>query len=499
MGATYALAPRHPDAPVRQTARLGVAPAHAFGRRPRLLAALEAAYPVRFEAYDGVNPSDLDAVVVFGGGAATATVGVRSETRIDGRSETVPLGLPVFQAIGEEQAFSGEENPVVLAHAPELTQPLRGAHLSDAWSEPLPDAVRSTRQSVLATVGGSPAWVFDPGAHRGAPRQLVSVAPSELEPGESLRERLAPGRCLALLAFANFLNRLTAESPAQAPSLKAAFVLDDPNLHWPTYGHLRYADLARHAEEHGYHMAIAMSPLDAWFAHRRAVQIFREHPAQLSLCIHGNDHLGPELGRIATDRQGYVLARQALARAAAFEQRTGIRYERVMVPPHEQLTEPAARGLHAGGFEAVCVSRAYPWIRPTRSGSAAALSAGPHERGALVGWSAREILVGGLPTLPRTGFNAPPEDLALRAFLGQPLIVYAHHDLLEHGLDVLSQAAASIEALGDVRWASLADIASNDNPVPKPNLPDVSVAPRPHVRPLLRRCASELRDRARIG
>jgi hypothetical protein len=503
MGATYALAPEHPNAHPRQTARVGVAPARAFGRRPRLLAALEDAYPVRFEAYEGADPSELDAVVVFGEGAPDVSPagppGVRIEAQTDGPGEVLPQGLPVLQAIGEERAFDGGDRSVVLAHAPELAPPLRGAHLSDAWSEPLPDAARSSRQSVLATVGGAPAWVFDPGAHRGAPRQLVAVAPSELEPGESLRERLTPGRCLALLAFANFLSRLTAESPSDAPTLKAAFVLDDPNLHWPTYGHLHYADLALHAEEHGYHMSIAMSPLDAWFAHRRAVQIFREHPVQLSLCIHGNDHLGAELGRIATDRQGYVFARQALARAAAFERRTGIPYERVMVPPHEQLTEPAARGLRAGGFEAICVSRAYPWIRPVRSGPAAALSAGPHERGALVGWSSRETLVGGLPTLPRTGFNAPPEDLVLRAFLGQPLIVYAHHDLLEHGLDVLSQTAASIEALGDVRWASLADIARNDNPILKPDLPDPSAAPRPRVRPLLRRCASELRDRARIG
>ena len=380
MGATYALAPARPAAPTGQIARVGVTPARAFRQRPRLLAALEAAYPVRFEAYDAADPADLDAVVLLGEGAFQ-----------DESTETTSKGLPLFHALGEERAMGGGDEPVVLVRAPELAHPLRGACLSDAWSEPLPHGLRSPRQSVLATVAGSPAWVFDPGAHSGAPRQLVSVAPAELEPGESLRERLAPGRCLALLAFANFLSRLISPSPGKAPPLKAAFVLDDPNLHRPTYGHLRYADLALHAERHGYHMSIAMSPLDAWFAHRRAVQVFREHPAHLSLCIHGNDHLGPELGRIATDRQGYVLARQALARAASFERRTGIPYERVMVPPHEQLTEPAARGLRAGGFEAVCVSRAYPWIRPTRPGPAAALSAGPHERGALVDGRRRRL------------------------------------------------------------------------------------------------------------
>ncbi|MGA7706080.1 MAG: hypothetical protein WB998_14445, partial [Solirubrobacteraceae bacterium] len=127
------------------------------------------------------------------------------------------------------------------------------------------------------------------------------------------------------------------------------------------------------------------------------------------------------------------------------------------------------------------------------------LGAGPPERGALVGWSSHETLVGALPTLPRTGFNAPREDLALRAFLGQPLIVYAHQDLLRNGLDVLTDAVADIEALGNVRWASLASIARNGNPNSKPDLPDPSAAPRPALRPLLRRCASELRDRARIG
>ncbi len=91
MGATYALAPAHPDAPIGQTARVGVVPARAFGRRPRLLAALEAAYPVRFEAHDGADPGELDAVVVFGGGApeaqSTGPADVRVEARTDGRGE----------------------------------------------------------------------------------------------------------------------------------------------------------------------------------------------------------------------------------------------------------------------------------------------------------------------------------------------------------------------------------------------------------------------------
>ena len=484
MGATSELAPSPSQASVRKTLRVGVFPAHAHKERARLLAALEVAYPVRFESQgDASECNELDALLAFGAQAP----------------DTLPAGAPTLLAIGDERAQDGGDALVALseiAHA----RPLRGAHLSDGWSMPLPEEARAPEQLVLATIDGAPAWVLAGDRGGSGPQQLVSVAPLELEDGESLRERLAPGRCLAMLALVSFLQDLTRDLRPAARAPMAAFVLDDPNLHWSSYGYLRYRELARHALEHGYHMVIAMTPLDGWFARRSAVQTFKEHPAQLSICVHGNDHLGPELGRIVTDRQGFVLARHALARAAAFERRTGIPYERVMVPPHEQLSEPAARGLRAGGFEGVCVSRPYPWISPDRPGPAAALGAGPPERGALTGWASREIVAGGLPSLPRTGFNAPPEDLVLRAFLGQPLILYAHHDLLEHGLDVLADATATINALGDVHWSSLARIARNGDPHPKQtHLPVPYVAPRPRVRPLLRRLASEARDRARIS
>lgn len=485
MGATSELAPSPSQATVRKVLRVGVFPSQARTERARLFAALEAAYPVRFESRgDASECNELDALLSFGAQAP----------------ETLPVGVPTLQAIGDERPRDGGDALVALseiAHA----QPLRGARLSDGWSMPLPEEARAPEQLVLATIDGSPAWVLAGDRDgSGGRQQLVSVAPSELEAGESLRERLAPGRCLALLALVSFLQDLTRDLRPSARAPMAAFVLDDPNLHWPSYGYLRYRELARHALEHGYHMVIAMTPLDGWFAQRSAVRTFKEYPAQLSICVHGNDHLGPELGRIATDRQGFVLARHALARAAAFERRTGIPYERVMVPPHEQLSEPAARGLRAGGFEGVCVSRPYPWIHPERPGPAAALGAGPPERGTLTGWTGREIVAGGLPSLPRTGFNAPREDLVLRAFLGQPLILYAHHDLLEHGLDVLADATATVNALGDVHWSSLARIARNGDPHPKQtHLPVPSVAPRARARPLLRRLASEARDRARIG
>jgi hypothetical protein len=484
MGATSELAPPRPSVRV-EPVRIGIFPPAARAARLRLLGALEDAYPVRFEGDEDGDWGRFDAVVGIGA---------------QGTAVLPPHGVPCLWAIAEEHELEGKAASLALTDAPLLARALWGARLSERFSRPLPEATPVGAHRVLATVGGLPAWVVEceGEGHDGRGVELVAVAPAELEPGESLRERLAPGRSLALLALVNFIQGLAPEQRTPAP-LTAAFVLDDPNLHWPSYGHLRYEQLARHACEHGYHMVIAMAPLDGRFAHPRAVRIFKENPAQLSLCVHGNDHLGPELGRVATDRDGLVLARHALARAAAFERRTGIPFERVMVPPHEQLSEPAARGLLAGGFDAVCVSRSYPWITPSRPGAPAALGAGPSERGALVGWPSREIVAGGLPLILRTGFNAPREDLVLRAFLGQPLIVYGHHDVLEHGLDVLAEVASAVNALGDVRWGSLAQIAGGGATPPRVGLPEPFGEPRPRLRPLLRRLASEARDRARIS
>lgn len=520
------LAPPAPRADTRR-ARIGIFPAGARSSRGRLFAALEDAYPVSFESCGGAAGEASGGAYPAADGAGGSHVGIRAAAGegggrngarwagLDGllaigpaAPSEVPAGLPCLQAVGEEL---GAERPggdsraeVALAAHPALAPPLQGAHLTDRRCGPLPAQALAPGQLTLASVGGAPAWVAG-GVNR--THELLAAAPAELEVDESLRERLAPGRCLALLAFVRFLQNVSAAQPSWATPPRATFVLDDPNLHWPSYGHLRYGQLALHARDHGYHMAIAMAPLDGWFAHRSVVRLFREHAGQLSLCVHGNDHLGPELGRIDSQAQGLALARQALARAGAFQRRTGVPVERVMVPPHEQLSEPAARGLLAGGFAAVCVSRPYPWIAPRSALPAAALGAGPRERGALAGWGGRELVAGGLPLLLRAGFNAPREDLVLRAFLGQPLILYGHHDLLAGGLDVLAEATAAIDALGAVRWGSLAEIARAGGAAPRSAPPssrggwasETRVSLRPRPRALLRRLASEARDRARVG
>jgi len=241
------------DAPVL---RIGVHPARERAARKRLLGALEQVHQVRFEARDAGDWADLDGVLCFGG-----------------EPLELPLGLPALRAISEERRL-GSGGALALQRREELERPLRGAALTDSWSAALAgDAVR-TDDLVLATSDGQPAWIASAGT---TVRTVVSTAPAELAAGEALRERLAPGRCLALLSLVHFLRSLAPQARRPPPMLRAAFVIDDPNLHWPSYGHIRYEALQQHAHLHGYHVSIAMVPLDGWLAHPRVVRLFQRH------------------------------------------------------------------------------------------------------------------------------------------------------------------------------------------------------------------------------
>jgi hypothetical protein len=427
--------------PAVPPARIGVLPAREAKRRPRLLAALERAYPARFEPRDEGSWDGLDGIVAIGPDGARAL-------------EASPASVPVLLASAEERAETGAVQAITLAEQEALARPLRGAQLTDAHLATLaekaptdaPAGTKDASGTVLASIAGHPVWTL------AEDRRWVASAPLELDEREALRERLFPGRTLALLALAHFLADLTAGRRFEPGPLRAAIVLDDPNLHWPSYGHVRYRALADHAAEHRYHVSFAMVPLDAWLVHPGAARLFRERTAQLSLCVHGNDHTGPELSRPTSDDEGVALAARALRRMGRLQERTGVPVSRVMVPPHERVSEQAARGLVTCDYDALCTTRPYPWLV---SGLGQPWLTRPPEAGPLAGWESVDVVGDGLPVLLRSSFEHPREDLVLRAFLGQPLILYGHHEDLRDGMDLLANAAADVNRLGDVRWGSL--------------------------------------------
>jgi len=341
-----------------------------------------------------------------------------------------------------------------------LERPLRGRGLLEDRAPGRSALPIASGDSVLATVAGRPVWWGNENTDR-----YVSVFPTEeLQEGETLREHLRAGRFMGLVPLLHFLRVLCPELNRSEEPLLASFVIDDPNLHWPSYGFIKYADLIRHASTHRYHVGLAMVPLDGWLVNRRAASLVRANSAFLSLLVHGNDHIARELGRLSTDRNAEPAVGQALRRVAGFERRSGVVVRRVMVPPHGACSEAALRAMFKLGFEAACMSNPYPWRDRLPAPSP------------LVGWRPVEMVAGGFPVLPRYHIDRPREELVFRALLRQPLILYGHHWDLAQGLEVLEQAAEDVNRLGDVRWGPLDWIAGRTRPIhAQAELPDRSL------------------------
>lgn len=400
---------------------VGVQPAAALTARYRLFRALEVAFDVRFVPWHPDGPVH-DGLVTVGHGAGVADAG----------------GVPalVFAAL---PATANPSEPVRLARSGRLDRRLRGIELpARPVGPPLP---LGSDDEVLAAGPSGAAWTRRRGL---VAIDRVRVALPVLADDEVLRDGFAPDRALGLVALVAFLRALVPGGWTEPP-LRASFVFDDPNLRRLTYGHLDYRHLLAHADEHGYHAAIAMIPLDAGHTSSAAVDTFRTRRDRLSLVMHGNDHTRDELLQPAELPAALALAAQALRRIERFETATGVRVDRVMMPPHGLCSPAVVRSLGMLGYDALSAIHPCPWTerpRPDRP---------------LAGWSPAE-LVDGCTIVPRFPLTCSATEIALRAFLGQPLVLYGHHGDVADGLEPLAAAAARVNRLGDVRWCSLGEI-----------------------------------------
>lgn len=418
---------------------VGVTPAEQLHRRPHLFAALEAALPVRFEGRTADALGGLDALLVLADGAAPATP---------------PDDLPSLTLALSEPDDPGKARDNVCTAAERLDSRLHGAVLPDGRI----DTARLQAEAgldvggatVLAACDGVPTW----SCHGESESALL--IPAELGPREALRERLCDGRSAALLPLLHFLRARTEAIRWQPPAARASLLFDDPNLHWPTYGFVKLAELGAHAREHGYHVALATVPLDAWFAHPAALRALRESGGAISLLVHGNDHDGGELGRVASEAGAVSLAAQALRRVGAFGRRTGVAVDRVMVPPHEACSQATLSGLRRCRFEAITMTRPYPWVEFDPH----SWLARPDDAGPLVGWGPAEF-VEGVPVLLRHPIaGRSPAELTLRAFLDQPLILYGHHEDALGGPAALLEVVEEVNRIAPARWCSLSELAA---------------------------------------
>jgi len=409
---------------------VGVYPSNVTATHARLLDALSCALPVSFHPLsDELAP---DAIVILSG--------------LDAYQSLNLPAVPCLVAVSEGQ--STEKLEITLSKDAALDPRLRGRTLEpeSAIEVGVIDATRDDR--VFAQSHDGPIWL-----QRGdgdTAIEITTVPIPELDPDEVVRDCLSPGRCMALLPLFHFLREVSREIDWKLPPLRASLMIDDPNLHGMSYGFIGFPSLVDHAETHNYHLSSATIPLDGWYVNRRAAQCFQQHADRVSLLVHGNNHSRHELAQDHSEAECVALAAQALRRISKLESRSGLRVARVMAAPHGKCSTQMAAGMARVGFDAMCHSRPFPWIKRLPADVT------------LAGMAPAQWTEEGLPVLPRFSMEASETDIALRAFLGQPLIMLGHHWDAVNDYALFERAAAIANSLGDVQWMGMEAMARSN-------------------------------------
>lgn len=403
---------------------IAVTPPPAAAARSRLLRALEEAFPVRFEQREPPTaPAGVDAVLAFSPLTEIA----------------VAPGVPAMVVDGAP--LTGAPAHITFAASPHVDHRLRSRTLTELTKQPcrlspIWDA------EVLATRGSAPVWARRSDAAGGV-TYLAASAPEELEPDQLLKHKLRAGRFESLLPLVHFLRMVTARYAWDPPPLRAMVIFDDPNLRWPSYGHIDYRQLLEHARRLSYHVAMAMIPLDATLVHPIAARLYRQHPDRLSLLMHGLKHMRLELMQPLPSAARERAVARALRSIEAFERRARLNVSRVVVAPYGEASEQYLATLLQFGIEALFADVPFPWLgsqEPTY-------------------WHPVNFVAGGLPVIPRYPFTYDLDEVVLRAFLDHPLVLYGHHEDVADGLHTLEQATTLVNSLGTVQWTSASAIA----------------------------------------
>jgi hypothetical protein len=355
---------------------------------------------------------------------------------------------PCYVVLDEAQLVpAGTSSTIRFANRPELDAVLRGREVTadDAVdTKALPHWLPAALP--LAVKDGLPVWAIR--AQGDWRVHYVALPPPELNDGEALFDHFGRRRLVRLLPLVLFIRSLADDHLWEPPPLQAAFMFDDANLHWTSYGFIDYGEMVRHGVAANYHVALATIPLDAWFVHSRTSAIFKQNPERISLLYHGNDHIFSELARARSAEAMQRLLRQAVGRMTRMEARTGLDVARVMAPPHNAFSTTALSEMARLGFDAACVSTG---------------SLRDHNRDAawtrILGMKPCDVVVG-LPVIPRFFLTrCCRNNILLSALLRQPIVPMTHHQALADGYDLLDETASFVNSLGEVAWRDMKAIS----------------------------------------
>jgi hypothetical protein len=249
-----------------------------------------------------------------------------------------------------------------------------------------------------------------------------------------------------------FLRYAAGERAWHSPGSYANLTIDDAWLREP-YGYVNYEELLKQAQLHNFHVTLAFIPWNFDRSQPAMVLLFRKHPDRFSVTIHGNNHDHQEFGAYNTHPlQGQVEdIKQGIARMERFSELTGIPYDAVMVFPHSISPEATLAALKRYNFLATNNSLNVP--------SDATAPADPE-----FALRTATLQFADFPSLRRYSAEAPIPDaqLAIDAFLGNPLLFYVHEGFFAPGIGAFNAIADSVNQLQpDTKWTGLGYIAQH--------------------------------------
>lgn len=267
--------------------------------------------------------------------------------------------------------------------------------------------------------------------------------------------KVTPDPYLEPLVFSNlapmimFLRYAAGDRAWHSTGHYANFTIDDLWLREP-YGQVNYGDLLKQMEQHNFHTTIAFIPWNFDRSMPDVVSLFSQHADRFSICVHGNNHYHQEFGPYDSNPlTGQVEnIKQGLARMERFRQLTKLPYDPVMVFPHSISQAPTLAALKRYNFAATANSVNVP------NGSEAPSDAEFVLRPVTMAFS-------NFPSLKRYSVEAPvpASQLAIDAFLGSPMLFYAHQGFFGAGIDAFSSTADAVNQIQpDTQWTSLGDI-----------------------------------------
>ena len=417
---------------------IGVYPQNEFIKRKNLFTALQTVFPIGFRNFKKENASEYYAGIFF------------SSDRITDDLTQKP-SLHVLTA--NRQGESDSACFIKFTDNKFLDSRLRNKKLNDhdyVTSKPL---IQEKNDAVLATVNDEPFWVKR--RINSVQIDIVSSPMDELESGESLRTYTYRSGIFPLISLVHFLRKVTGEQEYITPRIRASFIIDDVNIRTSSYGAVKFNELVKLAEQHNFHVSLALIPIDLRRTSKSSVSLLREKSKFISMAIHGNNHTSREMTKDYPDDEEYRIVDQILDRVSAFEKKTGLRMSRVLIPPHGNIKPKMLGALDSFEFDAVCVSSQFPYLKDLPKDMVIP------EKPEIMEWYPSDC-ISGMHIIPRRFPPLSKGEILLAAYLNHPIIVRYHPKQLVRGYDNLLRKARYINSLGEVAWTSLSEIAGSN-------------------------------------